>query len=62
MPAPIPPKGQLPSQTSLAYTGWTQGEVLVFKFPYSTYGSRPLILHVVDPANHSDQSRIELDV
>lgn len=61
-PAPIPPKGQLPSQTSLAYTGWTQGEVLVFKFPYSTYGSRPLILHVVDPANHSDQSRIELDV
>lgn len=62
IPAPIPPKGQLPSTTSLAYSGWTQGEVLLFKFPYSTYGARPLILHVVDPANPSDQSRIELDV
>jgi hypothetical protein len=62
VPTPLPPKGQLPSVTSDAYAGWTQGEVLLFKFPYSTYGSRPLILHVVDPANPSDQSRIELDV
>jgi hypothetical protein len=62
VPAPIPPKGQLPSQTSLAYSGWSQGEVLLFKFPYSTYGSRPLTLHVVDPSNPSQQSRIELDV
>jgi hypothetical protein len=62
VPTPVPPKGQLPSLTSLAYSGWTQGEVLLFRFPYSTYGSRPLILHVVDPSNPSDQSRIELDV
>ena len=62
VPTPIPPKGQLPSQTSLAYSGWTQGEVLLFKFPYSTYASRPLTLHIVDPANPADQSRIELDV
>jgi len=62
VPTPLPPKGQLPSTTSDAYAGWTQGEVLLFRFPYSIYGSRPLILHVVDPANPSDQSRIELDV
>jgi hypothetical protein len=61
-PAPIPPKGQLPSTTSLAYSGWTQGEVLLFKFPSITYASRPLTLHIVDPSNPSDQSRIELDV
>jgi hypothetical protein len=60
-PARIPPKGQLPSITSLAYTGWTQGEVVLFKFPYGVYGSRPLILHIVNPANPSEQSRIELD-
>jgi hypothetical protein len=61
-PAVIPPKGQLPSITSLAYSGWTQGEVLLFKFPYTTYSSRPLILHIVNPADPSQQSRIELDV
>jgi hypothetical protein len=61
IPDSIPPKGQLPSITSLAYTGWTQGEVLLFKFPYAVYGTRPLILHIVNPADPSDQSRIELD-
>jgi hypothetical protein len=61
-PAPIPAGGQLPALTSLAYFGPTQGEVLLFKFPYSTYSSRPLILHIVNPANPGQQSRIELDV
>ncbi len=62
-PAPIPPGGQLPSITSLAYFGPTQGEVLLFKFPYTTeLNSRPLILHIVDPSDPSQQSRIELDV
>jgi hypothetical protein len=61
-PAAIPPKGQLPSITSLAYSSWTQGEVLLFKFSYTTYSSRPLILHIVDPADVAKQSRIELDV
>jgi hypothetical protein len=61
-PATIPPKGQLPSLTSLAYSGWTQGEVLLFKFPYATYSSRPLVLHIVNPLHPLQQSRIELDV
>ena len=61
VPATIPPKGQLPSLTSLAYSGWTQGEVVLFKFSYITYSSRPLILHIVDPADPSKQSRVELD-
>jgi hypothetical protein len=61
-PKAVPPKGQLPSITSLAYSGWTQGEVLLFKFPTLTYSSRPLILHIVNPADPAKQSRIELDV
>jgi hypothetical protein len=61
-PEAIPPKGQLPSITSLAYSGWTQGEVLLFKFPFTTYSSRPLILHIVNPSDPSKQSQIELDV
>lgn len=61
-PQTIAPNGQLPTITSLAYSGWTQGEVLLFKFPYTTYSSRPLILHIVNPADPAQQSRIELDV
>ena len=61
-PVPIPPKGQLPSLTSDAYSGWTQGEVLLFKFPFTTYSARPLTLHIVNPHDPSKQSRIELDV
>lgn len=63
LPTPIPPGGQLPSITSLAYSGWTQGEVLLFKFPYTAeLNSRPLILHIVNPSDPSQQSQIELDV
>ncbi len=58
----IPPKGQLPSDTSLAFSSWTQGEALLFEFPYTTYNSRPLILHIVDPLDPLKESRIELDV
>lgn len=62
-PLPIPAGGQLPSLTSLAYFGPTEGEVLLFKFPYTTeLNSRPLILHIVDPTDPSRQARIELDV
>ncbi|HUB76113.1 MAG TPA: hypothetical protein VL977_03605 [Solirubrobacteraceae bacterium] len=61
-PVLIPPKGQLPSKTSDAYAGWTQGEVILFKFPYTTYSARPLTLHIVNPHNPAEQSRIELDV
>jgi hypothetical protein len=58
----IPAHGQLPSLTSDAWFGPTQGEVLLFKFNYAVLNNRPLILHIVDPADPSVQSKIELDV
>jgi hypothetical protein len=62
VPSPIPPGGQLPAIDSDAYTGWTQGEFLIFKVPYASLVNRPFILHIVSPYASSDQSRIELDI
>ena len=62
MPVSIPAGKQLPTITSDAYAGWTAGEFLVFKIPYTSLPDRPFVLHIVNPANGSDQSQIELDV
>jgi hypothetical protein len=58
----IPAGGRSPAIDSAAYAGWTQGELLIFKIPYTTLVNRPFILHLVDPADATRQSRIELDV
>jgi hypothetical protein len=60
-PAPIRAGGQLPASDSTAFFGPTQGEVLLFQIPYATLSNRPLVLHIVDPANAGAQSQIELD-
>jgi hypothetical protein len=62
VPASIPANGQLPAIDSDAYTGWSQGEFLVFKIPYASLVNRPFILHIVNPYDSTLQSRIELDV
>ena len=62
VPFSIQPGTQLPTRTSDAYASWTQGEFLVFKIPYTSLPDRPFVLHIVNPANSSDQARIELDV
>lgn len=62
IPAAIPAGGQLPATDSTAFFGPTQGEVLLFQIPYATLSNRPLVLHIVDPANARAQSQIELDV
>jgi hypothetical protein len=59
---PVPAGGRLPAIDSDAFTGWSQGELLVFKIPYASLVNRPFILHIVDPADTAQQSRIELDV
>jgi hypothetical protein len=62
VPVSIPAGGQLPTIESDAYSGWTQGEFLIFKVPYTSLVNRPFILHIVNPTDTSDQSRIELDI
>jgi len=62
VPASIPGGGQLPTLSSAAFAGWTQGEMLVFKVPIADLVNRPFVLHILDPSNSSDQSQIELDV
>ena len=61
-PISIPAGGQLPNISSAAFAGWSSGEMLVFKVPYADLANRPFILHIVDPSDTSNQSRIELDV
>ena len=58
----IPAGGQLPSIESDAFAGWTQGALLIFRIPYGSLANRPFILHIVNPADGTQQSRIELDV
>ncbi len=62
VPASIPAGGQLPAIDSDAYSGWSQGEFLIFQIPYTSLVNRPFILHIVNPADTAQQSRIELDV
>jgi hypothetical protein len=61
-PDPIPANDQLPAIDSDAFTGWSQGEFLIFQIPYASLVNRPFILHIVNPADTAKQSRIELDV
>jgi hypothetical protein len=60
--ASIPSGGRLPNVSSNAFAGWTQGEFIVFKIPYVSISYRPLILHIVNKAQPSRQSQIELDI
>jgi hypothetical protein len=62
VPTSIPPGGQLPAIDSDAFAGWSQGELLIFRIPYTSLVNRPFVLHIVNPANTTQQSRIELDV
>jgi len=62
VPALIPAGSQLPNNSSAAFAGWSQGELLVFKIPYADLVNRPFILHIVSPSSSAQQSRIELDV
>ncbi len=62
VPTPIPAGGQLPGIDTDAFTGWSQGEFLIFKIPYASLVNRPFVLHIVNGADTAQQSRIELDV
>jgi hypothetical protein len=62
VPQTIPPGGQLPTIDSDAFAGWSQGEILVFKVPYTSLVNRPFVLHIVSPTDSTRQARIELDV
>jgi hypothetical protein len=53
---------QLPLKGSAADLGPTNGLVLLFKVPLAAFDNRPLVLHIVDPADARSQATVELDV
>jgi hypothetical protein len=58
----IPAHDQLPMKGSAADLGPTNGLVLLFKVPLTSFDNRPLVLHIVDPASATSQATVELDV
>ncbi len=53
---------QLPLKGSTADLGPTNGQVLLFKVPLTAFDNRPLVLHIVDPADAKSQATVDLDV
>lgn len=62
VPTSIPAGGQMPNISSQAYASWTAGEFLIFKVPYADLPNRPFVLHIVNAADPSKQSQIQLDL
>jgi hypothetical protein len=58
----VQPYQQLPLVGSLAADGPTSGAALLFKIPLTAFDNRPLVLHIVDPADAHSQSTVVLDV
>jgi hypothetical protein len=58
----VPANGQIPEQGSVAYTGNTQGALLLYKIEVVSLDNRPLELHIVDPTDSAQTASAELDV
>jgi hypothetical protein len=58
----IPPKSMVPAPGSVAYTGNTQGALVLFKIKVLSLDNRPLKIHIVDPTNPTQTASAELDV
>lgn len=58
----IAPYQQLPLVGSVAALGPTSGGALLFKVPLTSFDNRPLVLHIVNPANPHDVASVVLDV
>jgi hypothetical protein len=58
----VPANGQIPVPGSVAYTGNTQGALLLYKIEVVSLDNRPLELHIVDPTNSALTASAELDV
>ena len=58
----IPAKSMVPVPGSVAYTGNTQGALVLFKIKVLSLDNRPLELHIVDPTNPTQTASAELDV
>jgi hypothetical protein len=58
----VPAEGQIPEVGSVAWTGNTQGALLLYKILVLSLDNRPLILHIVDPTDSAQTASAELDV
>jgi hypothetical protein len=60
-PLVVKPGDQIPVPGSLARENATQGGVMLFKIPVSSYSNRPLELHIASPEGNGEAT-VDLDV
>ncbi|HEU4974618.1 MAG TPA: hypothetical protein VFT50_05970 [Baekduia sp.] len=60
-PLVVGPGDQLPVPGSLARENPTQGGLVLFKVPVSSFANRPLVLHI-EPAEGGQEATVDLDV
>ncbi len=58
----VPGQDQLPAKGTAADNGPTNGLVLLFKIPLTSFDNRPLVLHITDPSDAKTEATVELDV
>lgn len=58
----VAPYQRIPLVGSLAALGPTSGAALLFKVPLSSFDNRPLVLHIVNPANPHEVASVNLDL
>jgi hypothetical protein len=58
----IPAESMVPVPGSVAYTGNTQGALVLYKIKIVSLDNRPLKIHIVDPGDPAQIASAELDV
>jgi hypothetical protein len=58
----VPGNGQLPLPDTIANSGPTSGELLLFKIQVVSLDNRPLEIKIVNPENPAESAKAELDV
>jgi hypothetical protein len=58
----IPADSRVPTPSSVAANGGTQGALLLYKIQIVSLDNRPLKIHIVDPQNATQTATAELDV
>ena len=61
-PRELEPEAIIPSTDSVGADGPTQGEMLLFRLPFSTLQNRPLEFKIVAPGGGDDEAVVDLDV
>lgn len=58
----VPANGQIPAKATVAYSGATQGALLLYKIRTVSLDNRPIELKITNPSDAAEAATAELDV